>query len=122
VVIVEPPVRAGRLPTTWDDLSNYVQAFYDLTKVQVYDSTGRPVDARAVVRMLEQPVRVLVSADGRGVDPRYLAREKKDTLILVLPRTKPATIPPQVPGGGFVEPENPVFPLPVGRIGRPAQR
>jgi hypothetical protein len=71
---------------------------YNPKEIRVYDHRGRPVDHRSLPRLLKDLVPVLVSADGRGVDPRYLDRAKKGTLILVIPRIRPAnTRPSELP-------------------------
>jgi hypothetical protein len=60
------------------------QSYYVLEDVRGYDYRARPVDRRSLPRLLKNPVSVLVSADGRGVDRSYLRSVKKGTLILVV--------------------------------------
>jgi hypothetical protein len=54
--------------------------------VRMYDTDGKPVDPKAVAKRLARETPVLLSADGKKVDPFYLQVMKKDTLVLVMSR------------------------------------
>jgi hypothetical protein len=62
---------------------------HELKDVRVYNTQGMQVDPRDLPRLLEKMVPVLVSSDGRGVDPLYLRHAKPGTLVLILPRVQP---------------------------------
>jgi hypothetical protein len=60
---------------------------------------GKPVDAKALAARLARPTLVLVSADGRPVDPAYLRLLAKGTLVIV-PGPAPASpLPAPLPPG-----------------------
>jgi hypothetical protein len=64
---------------------------YPPGEVWAYRTDGTLVGNKALARLLENPVKVLVSADGNKVHPAHLRGVKRGTLILVLsPRGKGA--------------------------------
>jgi RNA polymerase sigma factor (sigma-70 family) len=54
-------------------------------EIEVYDATGKKIDAKDLPKRLEREVLVLSSADGNKVDPGYLSLMKEGTLIFVFP-------------------------------------
>lgn len=72
---------------------------YALKDVQVFDTQGKPVDAKKLPELLRERVPALVSADGNKVDPLHLRIVKDDTLVLVVPgwQSRPVrdTLPPE---------------------------
>lgn len=56
-----------------------------LDDVQAFDAESNKLTAEAVSRRLVAGMTVLVSADGKQVEPLYLQMLKKDTLILLAP-------------------------------------
>jgi RNA polymerase sigma factor (sigma-70 family) len=71
------------------------------TAVPAYDTAGKRIDAKKLAQLLEKETPVLVSADGKKVDPFYLHVVKEGTVILV-PETPwnltpfwQAVVPPQ---------------------------
>jgi hypothetical protein len=66
---------------------------FDPKSVRVFDGRGRAVAAKDQPRLLQKPVNVLVSANGHGVDRQALRQVPPGTLILVLPRTEPPSVP-----------------------------
>ncbi len=69
---------------------------FDAGDVRAFDTAGKQVDVKKLARLLAKETPVLVSADGRPVDPFYLRVVKDGTLVLVLPpgRHPPAPAPP----------------------------
>jgi hypothetical protein len=59
---------------------------YDLARVTVYDTTGRKIDPLELSGLLKYYVTVLVSSDGKGVDPLSVRRLRRKMVILVLPK------------------------------------
>jgi hypothetical protein len=87
---------------------------YPPGSVGVFDTDGKKVCPKALVKLLKNPVPVLVSADGKKVDPYYLRGVKKGTLILVLPQAQTGKPPPRVGkiiilGGMALSPEYCIF-------------
>jgi hypothetical protein len=68
---------------------------FDAAKVEAYDTSGKPVEAKKVAELLTKETPVLVSADGQKVDPFHLRVIKRGTLVLVVPQ--PETPPPAEP-------------------------
>ena len=58
----------------------------DLT---ITNAIGRKLSAEDVLDALEKPTIVLISSDGRPVDPYYLRIVKRDTLVIVDKSKKP---------------------------------
>lgn len=52
--------------------------------IQGYDTNGKKIDADTVRRRLQKDRAVLISADGRPVDPFYLKLAREGTLVLVV--------------------------------------
>lgn len=57
----------------------------DAKHVKAYTADGRPVAGKRLAEMLAKDRAVLVSTDGKKVDPYYLELYKEGTLVLVLP-------------------------------------
>src|SRR5262249_34837110 len=67
---------------------------------RVFGLDGKAVHRKTLARLLARETPLLLSADGKPVDPFYLQVMKAGTLVLVLPRTEgaPALLPePAVP-------------------------
>jgi hypothetical protein len=73
-----------------------VEVKHALKDVRAFGTDGKKVEAKAVAEALDKRKPVLVSADGRPVDPFYLKIIKEGTLVLVLP-SPAVTPPPPVP-------------------------
>jgi hypothetical protein len=65
--------------------------------VQAFDTRGKPLEAKDVAESLKKETIVLVSADGRPVDPFFLKIIKEGTVVLVLPPEKGDPTPPPGP-------------------------
>jgi hypothetical protein len=65
-----------------------------VAEIEAYGTDGKRIEGKALRGRLAKRVAVLVSADGRKVDPYHLQVVKDGTLILVHPVTK---VPPPVP-------------------------
>jgi hypothetical protein len=79
---------------------------FDIAKVEAYEAYGEAVDAKRMMEWLARERPVLVSADGRKVDPFHMQVIKRGTLVLVLP--KPAPPPPAEPPTPPLAPQYPV--------------
>jgi hypothetical protein len=64
---------------------------YDVKLVKAFDTAGKPVAAAELPKALGKKQPVLVSADGRKVDPLHLRLIKDGTLVLVV---DPPVLPP----------------------------
>jgi hypothetical protein len=53
--------------------------------IRVFDVAWNKVDPKSLRKRLARRTLVLISIDGKPVDPAYLTAFKKDTLVLVLP-------------------------------------
>lgn len=89
--------------------------FCALKDVEVFGTDGKKVNRKEVARLLAKDRPVLVSADGRTVDPRYLKVVKEGTLILVLSQAKvtqpaPTFIPLAPAVSGTAGPDTPAAP------------
>jgi hypothetical protein len=66
-----------------------------LDRPRAVDRWGKEVDAKRLENLLKKPTVVLLSADGKPVDPFYFHAMKESTLALVMPfAAKPAPLPP----------------------------
>jgi hypothetical protein len=73
----------------------------DVAGARASRADGRAVSPAALRQLLRKEVPVLVSADGRPVDPYYLEVIRGDTLVLVLPAPRfgpPVAVPVEGPG------------------------
>jgi hypothetical protein len=68
---------------------------HDPAEVRVTDARGRVIAPKALAKLVKGETLVLVSADGRPVDPLHLRLVKDGTLVLVPPAAPPAV--PSVP-------------------------
>jgi RNA polymerase sigma factor (sigma-70 family) len=66
---------------------------YDLAKVQVFDTKGKKLDKKAVVKRLKKETVALASLFEPKVDPLHLRLLKDDTLVFVLPGIKVQGLP-----------------------------
>jgi hypothetical protein len=57
---------------------------YDLSGVKAFDAAGKEIDAEMLGERLKKDAPVVVSSDGRAVDPRYLQLFKSDTVVLIV--------------------------------------
>jgi hypothetical protein len=62
--------------------------------IQAYTTEGKKLDPRDLANFLKKDTPVLVSADGKKVDPYYLQVIKEGTIVLVVPIPKPTIRPP----------------------------
>jgi len=79
----------------------------DGRKVRVFDVTGKLLDLKDIPKRLTKSTPVLVSADGKEVDPFYLTLARAETLVIVAPELVdpaagtpmpvPAPLPPPQP-------------------------
>jgi hypothetical protein len=66
-----------------------------LDRPRAFDRSGKEVDAKRLAELLKKPAVVLLSADGKPVDPFYLRTINEGTLTLgVHLAAKPAALPP----------------------------
>ena len=105
---------SGRLVPTVEEFvvtrTRMVQRTRRLPKARYFDTAGKEIEASRAARLLSRPTVVLVSADGKPLDPYYLRTIKEGTLVVV----GPAFSQPVVPGGPGPVP----VPVPVDPFGR----
>jgi hypothetical protein len=77
-----------------------------IMKARYYDTAGKEIDAGRAARLLSRPTVVLMSADGKPLDPYYLRTVKEGTLIVVRPMNGGPFVP------GVVVPATPTPPPP----------
>jgi RNA polymerase sigma factor (sigma-70 family) len=97
---VEATDAAGRKVTVYRQTSVTESVLYPADVVDVFDTTGKKIDPKAVPELLKKEIPVLASADGKEVDPLHLRLVKEGTLILVLPASKLTPVDPNLPLGG----------------------
>jgi hypothetical protein len=100
---VGPGGGGGPLPPKAADTEPVTRSFR-LKKVQAFETSGKKVEAKELARRLRRKVALLVSADGKAVDPLHLRLFKEGLLVLVVaPERKAAQViapPAQGPGPG----------------------
>lgn len=89
-----------------EQFTDYVNVF-EFRRVRVHNTKGHAVDKKELRKWLKEERLVLVSANGRSVDPQVLRLFKEDTLIFVLP----AQAAPAIPGKDPIAPT--AFPVPA---------
>jgi len=86
---VKRPGQEDQTTTTYRSVTEEQEKSYQLSKVQVVGTDGKPLAPGTLQALLEKERAVLVSADGKPVDPFYLQVIKELTPILVLPEEAP---------------------------------
>jgi hypothetical protein len=85
--------------TTYELVVTAQERRYPAADVEVYDTEGRRLTRKDAAGRLSKRKAVLLSADGREVDPFYLQVAREGTLVLVVkadrPAAKAAPPPPQ---------------------------
>jgi RNA polymerase sigma factor (sigma-70 family) len=98
--IVKRPGQDDQIVTTYELIMGEQEKEFELSQVQVVGTNGKPLTPEMVRALLEKERPVLVSADGKPVDPFYLQVIKENTPILVLPEEAPVVPPvPTLPPG-----------------------
>ncbi len=69
------------VPVVMQERRQVVHAAKD---VKAFSAEGKAIDLKDLAKRLAYPTPVVVSADGRPVDPAYLRLFRKDALVLVL--------------------------------------
>jgi RNA polymerase sigma factor (sigma-70 family) len=87
VPVVTSLVRDGteQKVATYQVQRTETQRAYKAEELRAYGTDGERLGVKAMMRRLRQEVPVLLSADGREVDPLHLQLIKDGTVILVLP-------------------------------------
>jgi RNA polymerase sigma factor (sigma-70 family) len=82
--------------TSYEQHNELLAVDYTLKDVKIYDTRGKKVGPKKLPELLKGETVVLVSADGKPVDPLYLRLVKEGTLVFVLPASaiSPAAPPP----------------------------
>jgi hypothetical protein len=70
---------------------------WDAADVRAFGVDGKRLDAETLAGRLREETAILVSADGKDVDPFHLQLTKEGTVILVLPIVTPVAPPPPAP-------------------------
>ncbi|HKB40998.1 MAG TPA: hypothetical protein VKD72_31515 [Gemmataceae bacterium] len=91
-----------------------------LDRPRAFDRSGKEVDAKRLAELLKKPAVVLLSSDGKPVDPFYMRTIKEGTLTLVAAvGAKPAALPPvDRPPPPPRDTPKPVEPKPLDRLPR----
>ena len=56
---------------------------WNLDKATFMEAGGKKIDKETLTKRLAKPTPVVISSDGRAVDPGYLQLFKKDTIVIV---------------------------------------
>ena len=62
-----------------------IQRTMRIMKASYYDTAGKEIEAGRAAKLLNRPTVVLMSGDGKALDPYYLRTIKEGTLIVVRP-------------------------------------
>jgi hypothetical protein len=93
-----PVMIGGRVEnrevTVYREVLREIEVRLDVEGVQVFEVNGRRIDPADVAGRLKKATAVLVSADGKQLDPFYLRLGRPDTLVVVAP----ALVGPQPKG------------------------
>ncbi len=76
----------------------------DRGQARLFDATGKALDPKDAAKRLKGPTAVLVSADGKAVDPLYLRLARPETLVVVSSELARALVPPAPPAAVLVPP------------------
>ncbi len=90
-----------------------VAAAYDSAEIRVHDTKGRAIDMKELRKRLKGETLVLVSANGRPVDPLHLRLYKEDMLVFVLPPQTLRAVPGRDPMAPTAVPAMPPPGVPV---------
>jgi hypothetical protein len=74
-----------RVQTVTVPVMRQVKIALDGKEVKVFGTDGKQIPAKELARRVKRPISVLVSADGKPVDPFYLRMVREETLIVVSP-------------------------------------
>jgi hypothetical protein len=104
----------GEPVTSYKQVAALAPARYKLDEVRVYDTKGGAVDPKDLPKLLRGETLVLVSPDGRPVDPLHLRLVKDGTLLFVVPMPTPVPSAPPKPREAPSPLEAPRVPPPAG--------
>jgi RNA polymerase sigma factor (sigma-70 family) len=106
-VTTEVTLNDGRkqVATSYKEAHFDQLAIYDTKTIRVFDTKGKAIDAKELRKRLKGETLVLISADGRPVDPMHLRLYKEDTLVFVIPPQAPR------PASGSAVPAPPAVPV-----------
>ncbi len=99
--VVHEPVSCATLPVR--DQAKYIPktvvkmqvSVVELKSVKAFRTDGQAIETKKLRQMLAKEQAVLVSADGKAIEPFYLQVIKEGTLILVLPpKSRPTVVEP----------------------------
>jgi hypothetical protein len=86
----------------WQPENTEEERKFDADDVRAFDPAGKRIPGKELVEVLKRkgpPAPVVVSADGKDIDPLYLSVLKEGTPVLLLPQPKsPVLPPPPAPG------------------------
>src|SRR5262249_15904009 len=103
-VFVEPRteiIPPDKLVTSYHRADRMVTGYHDLTKTRASDTSGKPIDAKQLPRLLRKEILALVSHIGPGLDPLHMRFYKEGTLVFELPMIPPppvVAVPAAPPG------------------------
>jgi RNA polymerase sigma factor (sigma-70 family) len=107
IIAPAPPGPFPRVQVTWE---LHAETF-DLGEVKVFDTKGRKLDKKTVVKLLKKETVAMASMWGQDLDPLHLRVLKDGLLVFVLPLPKAVPgLPGIAPPGGVPLPAVPVPP------------
>jgi hypothetical protein len=91
----------NRVETRVVTVMREVRRALDNEKTRFFDAAGKRIDLKDALKRLMKTTAVLVSADGKEVDPFYLRLAREDTVVVVSPELAgamggPVPIPPPI--------------------------
>src|ERR1043165_2935753 len=97
ILYVSPP-EANDGKTKYEEKTTVTIKQYPANQVKAHDADGEPIDSKRLIKLLRNEALVLVSVDGKTVDPLHRRVYKKDTVFLVVPVATPVpyAVPPVI--------------------------
>jgi hypothetical protein len=75
----------NRVQTSLVPVTREIRKTLDGEKVRFFDAAGKRIDLKDVLKRLTKATPVLISADGKEVDPFYLRLAREETVVIVSP-------------------------------------
>lgn len=106
--------KTGKFTTTYDAVTSVVSRSLAADQVHAQDVRGNPIASKRLRSLLCEEVPVLVSADGKAVDPLHLRLHRADVIVLLVPTTVPQILPfqPDEAGPPMITPVAPKIEAP----------
>ncbi|MBI1918671.1 MAG: sigma-70 family RNA polymerase sigma factor [Planctomycetes bacterium] len=91
--VAVPGKERDRIVYTPETVQTEQRMMIDSREVRAFGTDGKEIDAKKLARLLAKETPVLVSADGKPIDPFYLRIVKEGTLLVLIVPTSPPLVP-----------------------------